>query len=607
MKKLYAIRNIFLLAAVWLPLCLYAQNVIWETNFGSEEAFRRWTVVDANADGVTWGYEPGLTPSPVVYRYHYANSGDDWLISPAITVPEAAQLMVKYEYVGSFYSEEMEVYRGSAPIPDSLQRVAVHTDLKDKEYASHVFFEVEAGETFYLAFRATSPAYKQQLFLTSVQVVCVGSNVANDYPNRVASASGLTLASIEKYVEAGKAEEVNLAVFDGTADVTSDAKIYVCVPGGEEIRIKESHYICTEVGEYRFYAIHEGKSSADAPLSVQALHRIPVLLPDEQPESEDFLRRVLLLQGTGVHCSYCPNGIAALWRFFAEEESADRVCHIAHHSYYYTDPLYCEAAEIISSQTELNAYPNMMVNFNKEWGTTGLSEDGFVYWLNEVVGEALEGTSSTNIALSTVYDAETDVVSVNVGVKVAEPGLYRVTVALLQDSVYSWQSGAPSEDYYIHNGSVRALSPRDGEGAYLDGGSSEKPGRIYQYACEFDANALVQDKHVDNAFSVERQARVVAYVKRVDGLVDNVVACAMNGAVGFAYTSVAPEVPPVGIRENCLDAAVENLEVEIYDFAGSLRTIKQGTDFRTWKLPRGVYLVREKRGDTFSVKKVFVP
>ena len=92
MKKLYAIRNIFLLAAVWLPLCLYAQNVIWETNFGSEEAFRRWTVVDANADGVTWGYEPGLTPSPVVYRYHYANSGDDWLISPAITVPEATQL-----------------------------------------------------------------------------------------------------------------------------------------------------------------------------------------------------------------------------------------------------------------------------------------------------------------------------------------------------------------------------------------------------------------------------------------------------------------------------------------------------------------------------------
>ena len=607
MKKLYAIRNIFLLAAVWLPLCLYAQNVIWETNFGSEEAFRRWTVVDANADGVTWGYEPGLTPSPVIYRYHYENSGDDWLISPAITVPEAAQLMVEYRYMGSFYSEELEVYRGSSPTPDSLQRVAVHTDLKDKEYTSHVFFEVEAGETFYLAFRATSPSYKQQLFLTSVQVACVGSNVANDYPNRVFSPSGLTLASTEKYVETGKTEEVNLAVFDGAEEVTAYAEIYVCAPGGEELRLKEPHYICTEVGEYRFYAIHEGKSSADAPLSVQALHRIPALLPDEQPESENFLRRVLLLQGTGVHCAYCPNGIAALWRFFADEEMADRVCHVAHHSYYYTDPLYCDAAEVISSQTGLNAYPNMMVNFNEEWGTTGLGEDGFVVWLKEMIGKALEEKSSTNIALSTAYDAEMDVISVNVGVKVAESGLYRVTVALLQDSVYSWQSGAPSEDYYIHNGSVRALSPRDGKGAYLDGGSSEKPGHIYQYACEFNANALVQDKHADNAFSVERQARVVAYVKRVDGLVDNVVACAMNGAVGFAYTSVLPDVPPVGIRESNLDASVEGLEVEIYDLAGSLRMVKQGGDLQTLKLPRGVYLVREKRTDTFSVKKVFVP
>ena len=590
-----------------MSLSLYSQNVIWETDFGSEEAFRRWTVVDANNDGVTWGYEPGVTPSPVVYRYHYANSGDDWLISPAITAAEATQLMVKYGYVGSFYSEEMEVYRGSEPTPESMQRLAVHTDLKDKEYASYVFLEVEAGETFYLAFRATSPPYKLQLFLTSVQVVSVGNNMANAYPNRVASASGLTLACSEKYVEAGKAQEVSLAVFDGTEDITAEAEIYVCAPSGEEVRITEPHYICTEVGEYRFYAQHKEKSSADAPLCVQAFHRVPALQPDEQPASEDFFRRVLLLQGTGVHCGYCPNAIAALWRFFADKERADRVCHIAHHSYYYTDPLYCDAAEIISLQTELNAYPNMMVNFNKEWGTTGLSEDGFVSWLNEVVDEALEGKSSTNIALATAYDAEKDVISVNVGVKVAEPGLYRVTVALLQDSVYNWQSGAPSEDYYIHNGSVRALAPGDGEGAYLNGGSGEKSGHTYQYACEFDADVLVQNKHADNAFNVERQARVVAYVKRADGLVDNVVACGMNDAVGFAYASELPEEPPVGIRENELDASVEVSEVEIYDLAGSLRIIKSGADLRTIKLPQGVYLVREKRGNTFSVRKIFIP
>lgn len=72
----------------WLSLSLSAQNVLWETDFGSEDDFARWQVIDANADGVTWNYESGGMPSPVVYRYHYTNSGDDWLISPPITVTE---------------------------------------------------------------------------------------------------------------------------------------------------------------------------------------------------------------------------------------------------------------------------------------------------------------------------------------------------------------------------------------------------------------------------------------------------------------------------------------------------------------------------------------
>lgn len=102
-------------------------------------------------------------------------------------------------------------------------------------------------------------------------------------------------------------------------------------------------------------------------------------------------------------------------------------------------------------------------------------------------------------------------------------------------------------------------------------------------------------------------AYVVAYVKRMDGLVDNVVACGMNDAVGFAYTSELPQEPPVGIRENNLDASAEVSEVEIYDLAGSLRIAKPGTDLRTVKLPQRVYLVREKRGNTSSVRKVLIP
>ena len=61
MKKFYKLRKIFLLVVACLSLSLYSQNIIWQADFGSEDAFRQWTVVDANNDGVTWGYEPGVS------------------------------------------------------------------------------------------------------------------------------------------------------------------------------------------------------------------------------------------------------------------------------------------------------------------------------------------------------------------------------------------------------------------------------------------------------------------------------------------------------------------------------------------------------------------
>ena len=94
-------------------------------------------------------------------------------------------------------------------------------------------------------------------------------------------------------------------------------------------------------------------------------------------------------------------------------------------------------------------------------------------------------------------------------------------------------------------------------------------------------------------------AYVVAYVKRMDGLVDNVVACGMNDAAGFAYTSELPQELPVGIRENNLDASAEVSEVEIYDLAGSLRIAKPGIDLRTVKLPQG-YIWCERKEETRS-------
>ena len=605
-KRRYAFFLIILSLCAVLQTA-FAQEKLLETTFASSEEFNRWQVIDANNDDVTWRYNPTSSRGHAGYSYHYANGADDWLISPKITVDEATQLMVKYRYYGSFYSEKLEVYFGHSPEPAAMKLMGTYDNLKDQSYTSYFFAEVAKGQDFYIAFRAASLPNKQQLFIASVEVQSMGFDVAKDYQNKAVSQSGLTLATDTRYVVAGENKPVEFVVFDGATDVTDDAHIYVRTSAGSTQDLDTNQFTFDAVGDYRFYATLGAKSTSDAPLVVSALHEMPLLPEDTQPESTEYLRRALLIQGTGVDCQYCPNGIEAIWTFHDTYDRADQVCHIAHHSYYVTDPLYCEAADVIKFQTPFSGYPNMMVNFSRDWATSGESVNGFGYFLNQSFDAALKGVSQTNIALSARYNAERGKISVLCGVKPNETGLFRLTVALIQDSVYAPQRGTYDQRFYIHESAVRALSPADGNGVYLNGGKHEKAGKVYQYNCEFDVADLVQQTYNLYSLDVLRHARIVAYTKRFDGQIDNVASCKMNDTQPFAYTSEGPSYPTVGIGEitQGLNSPAEC--VDVYNLSGVLQKSISGDKVKDLNLSRGIYILREKDGEATRVRKIFIP
>ena len=607
MHKLRYILPILLLFLCGTPSALFAQEKVWESTFSTSDEFDQWQVIDANDDGVTWRFDPASTRGHAGYSYHYSNGGDDWLISPKITLDQGAQLMIKYNYCGSFYSEKLEVYFGDSPEPEAMKLMATHDNLKDEKYSSCFFAEVTQGEAFYIAFRAASLPNKQQLFISSVEVLSLGGNVAKDFQNVATSESGLTLATDARYVVAGENTPIDFVVYDGTTEVTDQAHIYVRTPAGATQDLETMQFTCDEVGDYRFYATLGTKSTSDVPLVVTALHDMPQLPEDAQPESTDYLRRALLIQGTGVDCQYCPNGIEAIWTFHDTYDRADRVCHIAHHSYYVTDPLYCEAADVIKFQTPFSGYPNMMVNFSRDWATSGESVTGFGYFLNESIDAALQGVSQTNIALSAQYNAERGKISVSCGVKPNSTGLYRLTVALVQDSVYAPQRGTYDQRFYVHESAVRALSPADGAGAYLNCGKHEKAGKVYQYNCEFDVADLVQQYYNLYSLDVLRHARIVAYVKRFDGVLDNVASCKMNDTQPFAYATEGPAYPTVGVDEIIESPLSPSARVDVYNLSGVLQKSIGGDRIKDLDLARGIYILRTTDGATIGVKKVFIP
>ena len=93
----------------------------FEEDWTDPEAFERYTVVDANGDGRTWGVNNnGLAR----YAYSTRNDADDWLLSPDLLLePGRVYLLTLTAQAGKSYSERMEVRLGEGDDPSNYTTV----------------------------------------------------------------------------------------------------------------------------------------------------------------------------------------------------------------------------------------------------------------------------------------------------------------------------------------------------------------------------------------------------------------------------------------------------------------------------------------------------
>lgn len=355
------------------------------------------------------------------------------------------------------------------------------------------------------------------------------------YPNRATSAEGLTLAATHLFIQAGDTTSVKFVVYKDGENVTENASIYQIVNGVDR-KVNDAKAVCSELGTHTFWASYKGNNTKkDALLTVTTVNVLPELEADAQPSSSDFFHRALIVQGTGVGCQYCPNAIGALHKFFANEENTENAILMAVHTYNTGDPLYSNGAETLSRLAGFSTYPVIKLNFDNNYMISGLSEDYFLRFLNENVAEICTSEAETNIAVSTSYNEETGVISVAAKVKCDDPGMYKVTAALVQDNVFFPQTGTSNPDYYLHEAGVKDIAPASGLGFALNNGEATEEGKAYDFFCEFNANSLYDKGTGDYTLDVARDARIIVYVQANGNVVDNTVSCGMNQKVGFTY------------------------------------------------------------------------
>lgn len=167
MKKLFT-----LIASAACVFAASADNPVFSIDFKTATAddFAAWTVVDANADEKTWTFNEEGSPSRVFYSYSGTNAGDDWLISPAVTIPADGTYVLSYQFAGSSYGESFDVWVGNTPTVEGMtEKIAEHSGVGSDETGSLAFADLKAG-TMHFAFHCTTEPDKFRLYITTASL-----------------------------------------------------------------------------------------------------------------------------------------------------------------------------------------------------------------------------------------------------------------------------------------------------------------------------------------------------------------------------------------------------------------------------------------------------
>lgn len=230
-------------------LSVLSANAATETLFSANvkdfdaDQFAEWTVEDLNDDGSTWTCSSQGSSGNVYYNYNSSNAGDDWLITPAITVAEAGSYILKYTTVGSSWGEKLEVWTGNAATSTAMSSKVAAYDLPSAETAFVEIVSLEAGE-LHIGFHAVTPADAYRLYLLNVELLKSDNPVDVRVKEIVAPVSGEGLAM----------EAVTVAIENcGGVDV-SDIPVSYQLNEGETV--SETAAITIKAGETANYTFN---------------------------------------------------------------------------------------------------------------------------------------------------------------------------------------------------------------------------------------------------------------------------------------------------------------------------------------------------------------
>ena len=257
-------------------------------------------------------------------------------------------------------------------------------------------------------------------------------------------------------------------------DVTEHAEIYL---NFEKKPLAANVFTTQKEGEYVFYAVYGLKVSQD--VVITAINDVPELPADPQESNVSFRHRMLLVQHTGATCSNCPRMMESLRTLSQDEAYNSLYHHVASHSYNggEADAAYSEAARDLSMAYNLTGlYPMLTFNLTSVSVGTDLQE------IKTQIDQLKKDKADVGIAAAASITGE-DVI-VNVEIKAAKANNYRVAAWLLEDDIYSLQSGMYESWHNTHENALRYAAGKASQLSFVGDRlgelkAGEKAGKVF--------------------------------------------------------------------------------------------------------------------------------
>ncbi len=558
-----------------------------------------WVVRDYTNNGISKVAVSTSYYSPV-------GKSDDWLVSPQISLPVGGDYILSFDNMApdGNYPDNYEVWISTdtntvANFTQSGTKLLTSTGNPDEMKTKYINLTAYAGEDVYIAFRNTAND-KYLLFIDNVKVAIFASNdvalekVSHNRLSLLNTNNAITYTVFNKGSNA--VSSIRVKYSDGTNDVEEDVTIAIPSLQTKSVQIPTPLNYATVVEKAIDHTILKinGNDDSDTTDNTIAGTKFNTI-------SEAYDRTVVIEEGTGTWCGWCPMG--AVTMEMMHENHPTGFVGIAVHN---DDPM---AVTPYDNGAGFSAFPGCNVDRVILGGDVQDMESYFNQRKNKNTLAFVEGeisSSGTSITINAKAKFNTIITNstLRLGVVMVEDNVSGTGSGYAQKNYFAGGSNGPMGGYESLSGTVPAdQMVYDHVGRALLGGYDGQANSIPATIDETTQASYTFNYTIPSGSNKNNMYAVILLIDNETGEIYN----AAKYSLAVASTNELETVNPLAVYPNPstsilnveLDATVADYTVTIYDLSGKQlieKTVNgntgvQKTTLDVANLAKGSYIV----------------